>query len=69
MLVSFNGRNASFLLIIGALSTWNWNSENFFANRMPQVLWVLAIGSVWTFVHRMYYIWSEFRRLEAEGSN
>lgn len=55
------------LLIIGALSTWDWNSQNFFANRMPQVLWVLAIGSVWTFVHRMYYIWSEFRRLEAEG--
>jgi CDP-diacylglycerol--glycerol-3-phosphate 3-phosphatidyltransferase len=56
------------LLIIGALSTWNWNSDNFFANRMPQVLWVLAVGSVWTFVHRMYYIWCEFRRLEAEGN-
>ena len=52
------------LLIIGALSTWNWNSTSYFANRMPQVLWVLAIGSVWTLVHRMYYIWSEFRRLE-----
>ncbi|HTH50952.1 MAG TPA: CDP-alcohol phosphatidyltransferase family protein, partial [Pyrinomonadaceae bacterium] len=36
------------LLIIGALSTWNWNSENWFANRMPQVLWVLAVGSIWT---------------------
>jgi len=56
------------LLIIGALSTWNWNSDNFFANRMPQVLWVLAVGSVWTFVHRMYYIWCEFRRLETEGN-
>lgn len=55
------------LLIIGALSTWNWNSENFFANRMPQVLWVLAVGSVWTFVHRMYFIWSEFRRLDEGG--
>jgi CDP-diacylglycerol--glycerol-3-phosphate 3-phosphatidyltransferase len=55
------------LLIIGALSTWDWNSQNFLANRMPQVLWVLAVGSVWTFVHRMYFIWSEFRRLEAEG--
>lgn len=55
------------LLIIGALSTWNWNSQNFFANRMPQVLWVLAVGSVWTFIHRMYYIWREFRRLEADG--
>ena len=57
------------LLIIGALSTWNWNSDNFFANRMPQVLWVLAVGSVWTFVHRMYYIWSEFRRLETERNS
>jgi CDP-diacylglycerol--glycerol-3-phosphate 3-phosphatidyltransferase len=55
------------LLIIGALSTWNWNSTNFFANRMPQVLWVLAVGSVWTLIHRMYYIWREFRRLEAGG--
>jgi len=56
------------LLVIGALSTWDWNSGNFFANRMPQVLWVLAIGSVWTFVHRLFYIWREFRRLEAKGS-
>lgn len=55
------------LLIIGALSTWNWQSTNFFANRMPQVLWVLAIGSVWTLVHRMYFIWKEFRRLEVDG--
>jgi phosphatidylglycerophosphate synthase len=55
------------LLIIGALSTWDWSSQSFFANRMPQVLWVLAVGSVWTFVHRMYYIWTEFRRLETEG--
>jgi CDP-diacylglycerol--glycerol-3-phosphate 3-phosphatidyltransferase len=53
------------LLIIGALSTWNWNSSSYFANRMPQVLWILAVGSVWTLVHRMYYIWKEFRRLEA----
>jgi phosphatidylglycerophosphate synthase len=54
------------LLIIGALSTWDWNSNNFFFNRMPQVLWVLAVGSVWTLVHRMYFIWKEFRRLEVE---
>lgn len=52
------------LLIIGALSTWDWNSTSSFANRMPQVLWVLAVGSVWTLVHRMYYIWKEFRKLE-----
>ena len=53
------------LLIIGALSTWDWGSDNYFFNRMPQVLWVLAVGSVWTLVHRMYFIWKEFRKLEA----
>lgn len=52
------------LLIIGALSTWNWNSDFFLFNRMPQVLWVLAIGSTWTFIHRMYFTWKEFRKLE-----
>jgi CDP-diacylglycerol--glycerol-3-phosphate 3-phosphatidyltransferase len=54
------------LLIIGALSTWNWASDNFLANRMPQVLWVLAVGSIWTLIHRMYFIWTELRRMEAE---
>ena len=52
------------LLIIGALSTWDWNSDFFLFNRMPQVLWVLAVGSVWTLIHRMYFIWKEFRKLE-----
>lgn len=55
------------LLIIGALSTWDWNSDNFWFNRMPQVLWVLAVGSVWTLIHRMYFIWKEFRRLEGRA--
>jgi CDP-diacylglycerol--glycerol-3-phosphate 3-phosphatidyltransferase len=52
------------LLIIGALSTFP-NSNSFFASRMPQVLWVLAIGSLWTFIHRMFYIWKELRKIEA----
>ena len=56
------------LLIIGALSTWDWNSESIWFNRMPQVLWVLAVGSVWTFVHRMFHIWHEFRRIEGAAS-
>lgn len=55
------------LLIIGALSTVP-NSNSFFVNRMPQVLWVLAIGSLWTFVHRMFYIWKEIRRIETVES-
>lgn len=52
------------LLIIGALSTWDWNSDFFLFNRMPQVLWVLAVGSVWTFIHRMYFTWKEFKKIE-----
>ncbi len=55
------------LLIIGALSTFP-DSTSFFANRMPQVLWVLAIGSLWTFIHRMFYIWQEIRKIEAADS-
>ena len=53
------------LIIIGALSTWDWNSSFFLFNHMPQVLWVLAIGSIWTLVHRMYFIWGEFKKIEA----
>ena len=55
------------LLIIGALSTWDWNSISFFANRMPQVLWVLAVGSVWTLVQRMIYIRRELMLMDRDG--
>ena len=56
------------LFIIGALST-HPNSTNFFANRMPAVLWVLAIGSYWTFAHRMYHTWYELTKLKNESDN
>jgi CDP-diacylglycerol--glycerol-3-phosphate 3-phosphatidyltransferase len=52
------------LFIIGALST-HWESDNFLANRMPQVLWVLAIGSFWTFLHRMFHTWMELKKRES----
>jgi CDP-diacylglycerol--glycerol-3-phosphate 3-phosphatidyltransferase len=52
------------LFIIGALSTVP-GSRNFFANRMPAVLWVLAVGSYWTFAHRMYHTWREVNKSEA----
>jgi CDP-diacylglycerol--glycerol-3-phosphate 3-phosphatidyltransferase len=56
------------LLIIGALST-HTGSTNYFANRMPAVLWVLAVGSYWTFAHRMYHTWREVLRADAaEGA-
>src|SRR5436853_468854 len=49
------------LLIIGGLST-HPGSQNFFANRMPAVLWILAVGSYWTFAHRMYHTWYELNK-------
>ena len=56
------------LFIIGALSTVP-HSTNYFANRMPAVLWVLAVGSYWTFAHRMYHTWRELTTQEANTSN
>src|SRR5258705_4850711 len=56
------------LFIIGALST-HPGSNNFFANRMPAVLWVLAIGSYWTFAHRMYHTWRELSKIEVKTEN
>jgi CDP-diacylglycerol---glycerol-3-phosphate 3-phosphatidyltransferase len=53
------------LFIIGALST-HPGSNNFFANRMPAVLWVLAVGSYWTFAHRMYHTWRELNRIDVK---
>ncbi|HYE13014.1 MAG TPA: CDP-alcohol phosphatidyltransferase family protein [Pyrinomonadaceae bacterium] len=52
------------LLIIGALST-HPGSDSLFANRMPAVLWVLAVGSFWTFAYRMYHTWVEVSRADA----
>ena len=54
------------LLIIGALST-HPGSDSLFANRMPAVLWILAVGSYWTFAYRMYHTWTELNRLDAEA--
>lgn len=54
------------LLIIGALST-HPSSNSIFANRMPAVLWVLAVGSFWTFAFRVYHTWCELNRNAAES--
>ncbi len=48
------------LFIIGALTT-HLDSKHFLLNRMPAVLWVLAIGSFWTFTHRMWHTWRELQ--------
>ncbi len=55
------------LFIIGALST-HPGSTNFFANRMPAVLWVLAVGSYWTFAHRMYHTWYELNKVSTKST-
>ena len=51
------------LFIIGALTT-HLDSKHFLLNRMPAVLWVLAIGSFWTFTHRMWHTWRELQRID-----
>jgi phosphatidylglycerophosphate synthase len=56
------------LFIIGALST-HPGSPSYFANRMPAVLWVLAVGSYWTFAHRMYHTWRELTKAEVKSEN
>src|SRR5438270_3318366 len=56
------------LLIIGALST-HPSSDSLFANRMPAVLWILAVGSFWTFAHRVYHTWSELNRIASESQD
>lgn len=56
------------LLIIGALST-HPGSSNLFANRMPAVLWLLAVGSYWTFAHRMFHTWREVKRVDAAAAS
>ena len=53
------------LLIIGALTTHH-GSQNLFLNRMPAVLWILAVGSYWTFAHRMYHTWLEVNKADAK---
>src|SRR5688500_19747800 len=53
------------LFIIGALST-HPGSTNFFVNRIPAVLWVIAVGSYWNFSHRFVLTWRALAKVEAE---
>jgi hypothetical protein len=39
---------------------------------MPAVLWILAVGSFWTFAFRVYHTWRELNRIgaiEAAGAH
>ncbi len=60
------------LLIIGSLTEIGPQS-NPFLHKMPQVLWVLAVLSHWTVMHRIYHTWREMREpdkaaVEAQAS-
>ncbi|MFY9607026.1 MAG: CDP-alcohol phosphatidyltransferase family protein [Blastocatellia bacterium] len=48
------------LLIVGSLTEIG-PASNPFLHKMPQVLWVLAVLSHWTVVHRIYHTWRELR--------
>ena len=50
------------LLIIGSLTEAGPPSP--FLHKMPQVLWVLAVLSHWTVVHRVYHTWRELRQTD-----
>ena len=50
------------LLIIGSLT--EVGPANPFLHKMPQVLWVLAVLSHWTVVHRIYHTWRELRETD-----
>lgn len=51
------------LLIIGSLTEVG-SATNPFLHKMPQVLWVLAVLSHWTVVHRIYHTWRELRETD-----
>ena len=35
---------------------------------MSAVLWILAVGSYWTFAHRMYHTWREVNKADAANA-
>lgn len=51
------------LLIIGSLTEIGPTSSPFL-HKMPQVLWVLAVLSHWTVVHRIYHTWRELKEAD-----
>jgi CDP-diacylglycerol--glycerol-3-phosphate 3-phosphatidyltransferase len=51
------------LLIIGSLTEIG-SPTSYFLHKMPQVLWVLAVLSHWTVIHRIYHTWHELREVD-----
>lgn len=54
------------LLIIGSLTEIG-STDNFFLHKMHAVIWVLAVLSHWTVVHRVYHTWRELEREAIEA--
>lgn len=59
--VGFLERPERLVLLIIASLTSIGPMSNPFLYKMPQVLWVLAVLSHWTVVHRIYHTWRELR--------
>jgi CDP-diacylglycerol--glycerol-3-phosphate 3-phosphatidyltransferase len=59
--VGFLERPERVVLLIIASLTEIGPASNPFLHKMPQVLWVLAVLSHWTVVHRIYHTWRELR--------
>ncbi len=53
------------LLILGSLTVWPGSSHPLL-NKMPATIWLMAVLSYWTFLHRLYHTWREIRELESQ---
>jgi CDP-diacylglycerol--glycerol-3-phosphate 3-phosphatidyltransferase len=62
--VGFLERPERVVLLIIASLTEVGPAANPFLHKMPQVLWVLAVLSHWTVVHRIYHTWRELRETD-----
>jgi CDP-diacylglycerol---glycerol-3-phosphate 3-phosphatidyltransferase len=62
--VGFLERPERVVLLIIASLTEVGPATNPFLHKMPQVLWVLAVLSHWTVVHRIYHTWRELRETD-----
>jgi CDP-diacylglycerol--glycerol-3-phosphate 3-phosphatidyltransferase len=52
------------LLILGSLTVWPESSHPLL-NKMPATIWLMAVLSYWTFLHRLYHTWRQIREMES----
>ncbi|MCI0338382.1 MAG: CDP-alcohol phosphatidyltransferase family protein [Acidobacteria bacterium] len=53
------------LLILGSLTVWPESSHPLL-NKMPATIWLMAVLSYWTFMHRLYHTWRQLREMESQ---